>query len=248
MTSFRVIPVIDILNSEAVHAKKGERNKYAPLKSKILDTTDPFKIVKSLKEKFDFSEIYIADLDSILKKKANFHLLKKIMTVSDVKILLDPGIINKDDILNFSNLKLHKLIVGLETIKSLEVIKEIINILGEDKLILSVDMYDGRIISRIKNLNKKNPLDYIINFKKLGVKELLLLDLFRVGQKIGSIPPLYLEIQKIYESKLLVGGGIKSLEDIKNYKDHKFSGILLATALYDGTINIKELKESNFNR
>ena len=32
MKKFKIIPVIDILNSEVVHAVKGEREKYKPLK------------------------------------------------------------------------------------------------------------------------------------------------------------------------------------------------------------------------
>ena len=35
MNNFKIIPVIDILNSKAVHAKKGERTKYKTLKSNL---------------------------------------------------------------------------------------------------------------------------------------------------------------------------------------------------------------------
>ena len=52
MPNFRIIPVLDILNSIAVHAVKGERDKYRPLQSKILNTSDPLEIVKVLKHKF----------------------------------------------------------------------------------------------------------------------------------------------------------------------------------------------------
>jgi phosphoribosylformimino-5-aminoimidazole carboxamide ribotide isomerase len=243
MPMFRIIPVIDILNSEAVHAKKGERDKYKPLSSRILNTSKPFEIVKLLKEKYGFNEIYIADLDSILHKKPNVKLISEMSKIAGLKIILDPGITNKEDISRYSKLKLHKLIIGLETVNSIDVIRECIEFLGQNKVIVSVDMYDGKIISKLDAFNKKNPINCVNVFKKIEVGELILLDLFRVGQKVGGLPPFYLKVNQNFDGKILVGGGIKNSEDIKTYKKNNFSGILIATALYDETIKIKELKE-----
>ncbi len=81
MTIFRVIPVLDILNSEVVHAVKGERAKYQPLKSKILNSSNPIIAAKILAEKYCFNEIYIADLDSIVKKKPNLKIITLILKI-----------------------------------------------------------------------------------------------------------------------------------------------------------------------
>ena len=96
---------------------------------------------------------------------------------------------------------------------------------------------------RYKNINIHQPVK--IDEKKLNqgneVKNIILLDLFRVGQKIGGIPPQYLEILNNFSGDIFVGGGIKNIEDILNFKNHNFSGILIATALYDGTITAEKL-------
>ncbi len=52
MSSFKIIPVIDVLNSEAVHAIKGERERYKPLKAVWINSCDPIKIVKKLKDDY----------------------------------------------------------------------------------------------------------------------------------------------------------------------------------------------------
>ncbi|MBA7635504.1 hypothetical protein ES703_43108 [subsurface metagenome] len=39
-----------------------------------------------------------------------------------------------------------------------------------------------------------------------------------------------------------MGGGIKNYTDILNIKEQNFSGVLIATALYDGTIEIENLR------
>jgi phosphoribosylformimino-5-aminoimidazole carboxamide ribotide isomerase len=242
MSKFRIIPVLDILNSTAVHAIKGERNKYKPLKSKILNTSDPLEIVNIIKHKFYFDEVYIADLDAIIKRKQNHVLLSEILKTYDLKVMLDPGIIHKTDILTYSKYNLSKLILGLETIKNFEVIKEGLYIMGQKRLSVSIDMYQGSIISNLKELDNQSPLDVVRILKNLGITEIILLDLFRVGQKIGGIPPLFIKFRDQFEGNILIGGGVKELKDLEMMYNKNFSGVLIATALYDGSLDIDALK------
>ena len=103
-------------------------------------------------------------------------------------------------------------------------------------------MYKGKIFSNNEKFSKKNPLSIITQLNELGVQELILLDLFRVGQKLGGIPPLFKEIQKNTSCSILIGGGIKDIKDLTDLNNNKFSGALIATALYDGTLKVEELK------
>lgn len=242
MCGFRIIPVIDILNSKAVHAIKGERTKYKPLISELFKSSDPIEIIKILNHRYNFKEIYLADLDAIIKKNPNYEILSKITKFKNLKLILDPGIVKSEDILKFSRFNLKKLILGLETINSFEVIRDSLKIFGIDKIVISVDMFKGKIITKIKDLMNESLLNTILKLNNLGVRELILLDLFRVGQKLGGIPPLYLKIRDAFDGDILVGGGIKNLNDLSNYNRENFSGVLIATALYDGSINIEKLK------
>jgi len=243
MKTFYIIPVIDILNSEVVHAKKGERDKYRPLNSKIFNSTNPIKIIKTLKYKFKFNEIYIADLDSIIYKTPNFQLFDKILKIPDLNIMIDPGIVNFHDVSIFSKYRFNKLIIGLETINNFKTIRKSISLFGQNKFILSIDMYKGKIISKLEDLKNEDPIRIINKISNLGIENIILLDLFRVGQKVGGIPTLFSEILSIFKGNVFVGGGIKNQEDILYYREKKFSGVLVATALYDGTINIKEVRK-----
>ncbi len=242
MKEFKVIPVLDILNSESVHAIRGERNSYKPLTSKLFKTSKPLEILKILASNYKFKDFYIADLDAIIKGKPSFPILNKILKISDINVMIDLGIVDINDILRFSKFNFNKLIIGLETVKNLEVIKEALKIIGKNKLVLSIDMYKEKVISNAEKVKDKNPIEIVKIMEEIGVKELILLDLFRVGQKIGGIPPQYLEIQKSFQGNILVGGGIKDYDDILKYKNLNFAGVLIATALYDGTINIEKVR------
>jgi phosphoribosylformimino-5-aminoimidazole carboxamide ribotide isomerase len=243
MNIFKIIPVIDILNSIAVHAKKGERTQYKPLKSKLFRSSNPVKIIRKIRNEYDLHEFYIADLDSIINKNPNYQLLKEISDISNIEIMLDPGIADINEINFLNEFRIKSLIIGLETIKSFEVVRQSLEILRNNKIIISIDMYKGEILSNAKDIINQDPIDIIKNIESLGIRRIILLDLYRVGQKIGGIPPLYLDILDNFEGDIFVGGGIKNLKDILEYKEQNFSGVLVATALYDGTIDIKKLRK-----
>ena len=242
MKSFKIIPVIDILNSKAVHAKKGERTKYKPLKSYLFHSSNPVEIISILNSNYNFDLFYIADLDSIMKKAPNFQILKKILKNPNINVMLDPGIIDAEDIFQFLKLKIKNLILGLETIKNFKILIESLPLLNQNNTIISIDMYNGQIISNAKDIKSQNPIKFTKKLESLGVKNIILLDLFRVGQKMGGIPELYLDILHDFNGNIFVGGGIKNYTDIINIKEQNFSGVLLATALYDGTIDIEKLR------
>ena len=242
MNKFRIIPVIDILNSQAVHAIKGEREKYKPLKSVLINDSNPTRIALKLKNKYLFNEFYIADLDAILQRKPNITILSKILDIPGVEIMIDPGIKTKKDVKKYFSLNLKSLILGLETLRDLKVITECLELFDTSKIVVSIDMYNEVIQTNIKEIRYQDILEIISKIEDLGVVNIILLDLFKVGQKIGGISALYLKIREKFNGEILVGGGIKDIQDIKSYKSNNFSGVLIGTALHDGSIKIEELR------
>ena len=247
MKKFKIIPVIDILNSEVVHAVKGEREKYKPLKSVVVKSSEPVEIVKEIQKKTSLNDVYIADLDAILRRKPNFSLLRNILNIPQIKVMIDPGIVSLENVLEYSKYELDSLILGLETIKNLKVISDCLEIIGSNKTIVSIDMYKETIQTNVKEIKNQNPVKIIKKIEDLGAKLIILLDLYKVGQKLGGISPLYLEIKSLFNGQVLVGGGIRNFEDIELYIQNGFSGVLIGTALHDGTIKLEKLRKLNLN-
>ena len=243
MQNFKIIPVMDILNSEVVHAHKGERDNYKPLKTYLTKSAEPLEIIKVFKYNFKISTFYIADLDAIMKKQPNFAILNEISKIDDVEIMIDPGIAIYQDILHFLDFNIKYLIIGLETLVSLENLKAIINHLGRQRVILSIDMYNEKLLTRISSFQNQDPLNVINRIQNLDINQIILLDLYRVGQKLGGISSLYLDIKKNFDGDIYVGGGVKDYKDIEQYYSNNFAGVLIGTALYDGSINPQKLAE-----
>jgi phosphoribosylformimino-5-aminoimidazole carboxamide ribotide isomerase len=242
MNKFRIIPVIDILNSQAVHAIKGEREKYKPLKSVLINDSNPIRIALKLKNKYLFNEFYIADLDAILQKKTNIAIISKILDIPGVEIMIDPGIKTKKNVEKYFKLNIKSLILGLETLRDLKIITDCLNLFDTHKIVVSVDMYNEVIQTNIKEFRNQDILEVVRKIEDLGIVNIILLDLFKVGQKMGGISALYLKIREEFNGEILIGGGTKNLQDIKDYKSNNFSGVLIGTALHDGSIEIEELR------
>ncbi len=243
MSNFEIIPVLDILNSICVHAIKGKRSQYAPLKSYMFRTSDPNDIIETLHNKYTFNEFYIADLDAIMRNQLNSEIILMLLHKYDIKIMLDSGISTEEDTNAILKLGIEDIIIGLETLENLDVIESTLRVIGKEKIIVSIDMYLEKVITQINELKFNSIPDIVKKIGDLGVYKIILLDLFRVGQKLGGISPLYLDIRNQFNGEIYVGGGIKNLSDIQAYYDNQFSGVLIGTALYDGTINIQKLRD-----
>jgi phosphoribosylformimino-5-aminoimidazole carboxamide ribotide isomerase len=64
----KLIPVVDLLNGEVVHARKGQRSHYLPLQSSLCQGTQPETVVGALLDLYPFRTLYIADLDAIQRR------------------------------------------------------------------------------------------------------------------------------------------------------------------------------------
>ena len=126
------------MNGNAVHANKGLRNEYQPIHMKFSQSSKPQDLLTVFSEEFSFTETYIADLDSIIREKPNIELLGKIVQESSLDIMLDAGIRNLYDIMQFKKLRLSKLILATETIESFDVVDDAISELGSDKIIVTL--------------------------------------------------------------------------------------------------------------
>lgn len=241
----RIIPVLDILTVEGkkhvVKGIKGERKKYFPISSsKILNDSDPLAMAVIFKQ-LGFEELYIADLDLIQGINKNLDYLKIILKETDLKIMLDAGISNLIDVNQLKSLKLNKLIIGTETLSSLEELSRIIKEHGKDRIILSIDLMNNQLITRNNELKSLSLLEFLKKLAEINVEEIIFLELTQVGAGTGINKDLIEIMKENLPSQLITGGGVKTIDDLKKMERLGIDGALIATALHEGTINKKEI-------
>ena len=104
---------------------------------------------------------------------------------------------------------------------------------------LSVDLRDGVLISPRSQLAGRGPGAAVGLARELGVRELLVIDLARVGSRAG--PPL--EAVAALAAALpgvdvYAGGGVRDDRDLEALARAGAAGALVATALHDGAVTL----------
>ncbi len=223
-----IIPVLDLKNGIAVSGKSGKRETYKPLETVFHESAFPEEIAKSLKDA-GAVRMYIADLDSIENRESNFDVIKKVNKY--IPVMLDCGSKSESDVGKALQIA-DKVIIATETLKDMDDLKVIFNKFDKNRLIISIDIKDGKIFSKHLNINIE---EFIKKIEELNPQEVILLDISQVGTEEGVDEEL---IKKFIKLPLIIGGGITS-NDIKKLEKLGISKFLVGSALHKGKLPIK---------
>ncbi len=241
--SLKIIPVIDVLNGAAVHAVRGKRDEYQPLKSILTASVDPLEVAVAFKT-LGFSELYLADLDAILNERRDLTVYSRIASRTGLKLLVDAGVTDTQTAKALKSSGVTKIIIGTETLKTQGFIKEAVQQLGANNVIVSLDMKEGMVLTQPNYYGANDALKLLEEFRSMGVLDFVLLDLARVGSGEGVNVDFIKEALAILEDSVYVGGGIRDIADLLELKKLGISGVLLATALHTGKISVASLKQA----
>jgi phosphoribosylformimino-5-aminoimidazole carboxamide ribotide isomerase len=239
----KIIPVIDVLGGRVVHAVRGRRKEYQPLKSNLCASTDPVDVAEALKA-LGFGELYVADLDAITGGQANFSIFKNIADKTGLELMVDAGIDTLKKAESVLESHVSKVIIGTETLPSASLVAEAIRLFGSEKIMVSLDLMGNRVISGFELGTLKDPMALLREFQEAGVSQVIVLDLARVGSGEGVNVPFLREVLRNIKVNVYVGGGVRDIKDLVELKGVGVFGVLVATALHSGKISLKELKQA----
>jgi phosphoribosylformimino-5-aminoimidazole carboxamide ribotide isomerase len=237
----KVIPVIDILNGVVVHAVEGKRSEYQPLKSKLCESAEPVAVALALKN-CGFSDLYVADLDAITGKGNNNRILQR-MGQSGLRLMVDAGTSDLFHARSLLDLGVAKVVLGTETLTDMRFVEEAVAELGSDKIVVSLDLKAGRVLSRSAKAAAMTPPSLAQELQRLGASELIVLDLARVGSGLGPDFVLLQNLTGALKVRLLVGGGSRDIHDLQKLKNLGVDAVLMATALHSGKVSAELLRQ-----
>ena len=241
-----VIPVMDILNGQVVHAVGGERSHYKPIESILTKSAEPIEVASAFK-KAGFGEIYIADLDAIIDcTNHSFNLLKKISQITGVSLIVDAGITSIDRAKMLLDAGISKIVVGTETLQSKTFVKAAVDHFGAERLIVSLDLKDGKVLVAEGYGGCTDAFCMLKEFKDMGVEQVILLDLSRVGSDKGVDIQFLRKVKLEFGFEVYAGGGVRNIWDLVELQENCLSGALVATALHTGKFSVGDLKTAGF--
>jgi phosphoribosylformimino-5-aminoimidazole carboxamide ribotide isomerase len=230
--AMQIVPVLDLKGGIVVHARRGARDEYAPLRSPLVEGCEPVPVARALCAACRTRRLYVADLDALGGQPAGEATLTALGSVAEIWV--DAGATTPQRATVLARAGAARNVVGTESLSGARTDG---SRLRPPPLVLSVDLRGGRLISPDRALHGRDPSAAAALARAFAVTELLVIDLARVGS--GSGPPLDAvgELAAALPGvAIYAGGGVRNDEDLRALETAGAAGALVATALHEGRI------------
>lgn len=229
----RCILACDLKGGLVVRGIKGDREHYRPIDetSMVTKSSVPVEVIRALKP----VETYIADLDRIMGRGDNLAIIKELSGMT--RTMADTGVSDLSGVKSAKRVARY-VVIGTET-APLSLIREC----GGRDILLSLDMKGGKMVASDPAL-RLSPLQALRSLNDVELGAVILLDIGRVGS-MGGVDTRFIE-EAVAASKhdIIVGGGVRCMEDLDAVEKAGAAGAIIASAVHDGKVPLSVLWRS----
>ena len=235
-----ILPDIDIKDGKCVRLLKGSFEKITKYKQTPLDQAKEFS-------KLGFKNVHIIDLDGALEGNSiNKKVVVEIVKNNNLDIQVGGGIRSLDSIESWLDIGVDKVVLGTSAVLDKKLLEKACTKFDK-KIVVSIDVRNGLIaLNGWKKQTEIKAIDFVKEIKNLKIARIIYTDINKDGTKEGPNIEETINFSKNINFPVLVSGGVSSISDITNIKKSAFlniAGVIVGRAIYDETINIKDLSE-----
>lgn len=227
----KIVPVLDLKGGIVVHARGGQRAKYAPLRSRLVEGCEPVSVARALCAVCRTSDLYVADLDALGGEPVDEPMLAALARVAQPWV--DAGATTAGRAAALARAGVARNVVGTESLVPGALTAPLLA-QPSPPLVLSVDVREGKLISPDPELAGREPAAAVPLAKMLDVRELLVTDLARVGggtgPSLGAVAQVAAALPGV---AIYAAGGVRDGEDLRALESAGVTGALIATALHE---------------
>ncbi|MHA1725972.1 MAG: 1-(5-phosphoribosyl)-5-[(5-phosphoribosylamino)methylideneamino]imidazole-4-carboxamide isomerase [Promethearchaeota archaeon] len=227
-----IIPAIDISNGKCVRLFKGKKGTETIYFKNPLDALK-FWIKKGAKR------IHIVDLDGAWGTDINKNLLKDLIKngASMTRIQVGGGIRNIKTATELINLGADRIIIGTLAVRQPQIIEELANIIGSDRLIVALDYKKEKVhVQGWTEETDISPFELGKVVAEKGAGFILFSSVESDGALTGPDVPSIKKMIQSLQIPLIVAGGIRDERDIEMLKQLGVSAVIIGKAFYEKKI------------
>ena len=230
------------MGGRVVHGLRGERQLYRAVRSGIVDGSEPVNVARALLSVCGGRALYVADLDAIAGEGDNGEVLRELRDELGAETWVDAGLRDASSAGQLLEAGAARIVVGTETLPSLDVLAAVCDSAAAERMLVSLDVGEHGVLSVSPALAGLAPLDALELLVGVGVNEVILLALRRVGTGEGpDIETLAAAQAAFPRLRLIAGGGVRSAADLGVLAAGGADGVLLATAIHRGWITAADI-------
>ncbi len=237
----KLIPVLDIRQGVAVHAVRGERRHYAPVRSALCASANPVELASAYAERLRPSFLYAADLDAIESGIINQSLVQDLVRCG-TPLWIDAGVRSVEHSEALISAGVARVVLATESLPDLRVLRRFVDAIGPDQLLLSIDMRNGEMLLKDSGFGATlaSPETVARLGLEAGLRHFLLLDVAQTGSFSGlaSWAARLLEGLRPLstEATWSVGGGCSGVSDLEALETFGCAFVLVGSLLHQGTL------------
>jgi phosphoribosylformimino-5-aminoimidazole carboxamide ribotide isomerase len=232
--SFLVIPALDLKGKRCVQLVGGDPSK------KLVELEDPIAVAEHW-QKLGARRLHLVDLDAAIEgSRINRPLVEEIISRLSIPVQFGGGIRSVEEAKRFLELGAAKVILGTAALEEPRVLRTLAEEYGREKIIVALDAKDGYVVIRgWREKTQRRASEAAREFARYA-SEMLFTNVNVEGRMRGVDLDAVKEVVNASPAKVIVSGGISSLDDIKNVRDLGAFGVVIGSALYTGKIDFRE--------
>jgi len=232
----RIIVALDILGGKCVRLTRGDYS------TRKIYSEDPLEIAKRIDGE-GISYLHLVDLDGARAGHlVNGKILEDISGSSRMKIDFSGGLRTRDEVKRIFESGAFSVTIGSMAVRDPDLFLSLLSEWSTDKIILGADCNNRKIMTEgwLKD-SDSDVLEFIRDYSSKGVRFVTCTDIERDGTMKGPAIGLYRDILEIDKVKLIAGGCIAAVGQIKKLSDIGCEGVIIGKALYEGKLELKDL-------
>ena len=239
----QIIPAIDIIDGRCVRLSQGDYDR-----RRVYDAS-PEDMAKRYAD-CGVRRIHVVDLDGAKSSSPkNLKTLERMAVGASVEIEWGGGVKSEDALRTLFDYGADCAIVGSVAAREPELFIEWLLRFGGERMILGVDVRDGRVsVNGWREDLNLGVDDMGGEFLPHGVKQVVCTDISKDGMLQGPSFDLYTDLQRRYDGvDFTVSGGIGSMSDIVRLDELGLRKAIVGKAVYENRITLKDIERWSLN-
>lgn len=232
-----IFPAIDIQNGQCVRLTQGD---YA---QQTVYHQQPVEVAKAFEQE-GAKFIHLVDLDGAKSGQTpNIQTIAAIAQAVNIPVQVGGGVRSIEKVQQLIEQGVQRVIIGTAAIQNPAFLQQAVEQFG-DQIAVSIDARHGFVATEgWTTTSEVKALDLIQSLEQIGVATIVYTDIFKDGMMSGPNFKELGEVNQATTMQVIASGGVTQVSDVEQLERMDLYGAIIGKALYEGTIQLNQLKE-----